>query len=382
MSYRSLRGFQDGRDFFSTRVSWLLPGFVFIITAVFGGIFAFCWFGEIDEIVSVRAVLRPDMNISIVKNAIAGPVVEKLFLEGQKVRKGELLWKINTRSFEVERDNMLREYSMWQAQMKTLSFCLKAMDLGDEAIPDSESEAITRTEIYLAELKKRELASLKAFDAWQREIDMPATMTSAIRIKDLETEKELAQLQYVSFPSQTRLQLQEEQKTINQRMQDIQNSLASIQRRIEDSMVMAPLEGIVEPIKKINQGDYLLSGEEILRIVPSEVGRLKAELIVENRDIARIEVGMPVTLRFTALSPSEFGQLEGRITKVPADVERISSSEEQNVFILEATLDTTYLESKRTGKVYLRVGMTAEGRIRLQHKSIFRFLIERLSFIE
>jgi hypothetical protein len=72
---------------FSTRVSWLLPGFVFIIAALVVGIFIFCWLAEIDVIVKARSVLRPDMNISIVKNAIAGPMVEKLFIESRRYGK-------------------------------------------------------------------------------------------------------------------------------------------------------------------------------------------------------------------------------------------------------------------------------------------------------
>jgi multidrug resistance efflux pump len=40
-------------------------------------------------------------------------------------------------------------------------------------------------------------------------------------------------------------------------------------------MVVAPVDGTVEPIKKVNQGEYLLAGEEIIRIVPTEVVSLR-----------------------------------------------------------------------------------------------------------
>jgi hypothetical protein len=57
------------------------------------------------------------------------------------------------------------------------------MDMSEEVIPVSEKEALIRTAVYFAELKRRELASRKAYDAWKRECDMPITMTSSVRLR-------------------------------------------------------------------------------------------------------------------------------------------------------------------------------------------------------
>ena len=73
-------------------------------------------------------------------------------------------------------------------------------------------------------------------------------------------------------------------------------------------MLTAPISGIAEPLKKFNTGDTVFAGDTLVRIVPDAAAQLKAELSISNKDIAEIRIGMPITLKFAALPPAEYGR--------------------------------------------------------------------------
>lgn len=57
-------------------------------------------------------------------------------------------------------------------------------------------------------------------------------------------------------------------------------------------------------VTKLNTGDYIFAGEEILRIIPQNEEKLKAKIYIDPSYIARVKVGNPVKIKFQGLPPS------------------------------------------------------------------------------
>ena len=57
--------------------------------------------GKIDDVIKVSGIIRTEENVSFVKNVISGKIVEKNFKPGQKVLKGDFLYKIDPEFKEV-----------------------------------------------------------------------------------------------------------------------------------------------------------------------------------------------------------------------------------------------------------------------------------------
>ena len=374
-----LKDYHHSREFFERRVPGVFTWFIVIVMAIFAGALAWAALGEIDVVVKAPALLRPERNISTLKNAVSGPVAVKAFVQGMKVAQGDLLWRVDTTALEVERANTALQELRTIAKFRTLAAYEQAVAAEENTVPATEREAQTRAAVYFAETSRMTLTWKRAVQAWERERDLPASMSTAQKVRDLDTEAQLAKIALEAYRAQERLRLQDEKSILAAERETLAKRRAELERQKIDAEVRAPLDGTVEELKKVNLGDFLLVGEEVARLVPAGADRLKLELSVDNRDIAEIRSGMVVTVRFTALPPSEFGHLSARVVTVPADA--TAQANQPVFFLVEASVDQPWLEDKRGDRIVLKPGMGAEARILIKRKNILRFLLEKLDFL-
>jgi len=374
-----LKDYLHSRDFFDRRIPWVFTWFLAIVAGLFAAVLTWAALGQIDVVVKAPATLRPEHNTSTIKNAVSGPVSHKAFVHGQKVNKGDLLWTVDTTALEVDLANVGVQQARNAAKIRTVGFYDQAVLAEADTVPGAEVEAKAKAAVYFAETARLTLTWQKALQNWQREHDLPAGMVTAQKVKDLDTQAELDKIALDAYRAQARLNIQDQKNALLADREALANRRADLERQKKDAGVRAPLDGTVEDLKKINAGDYLLVGEEVARLVPVGADRLKLELVVDNRDIAEVKVGMPVTVRLTALPPSEYGQLEATVATVPADSTAVTN--QQTVFLVEASLTKPWLENHQGNRVTLKPGMGAEARIILKRKNILRFLLEKLDFL-
>ena len=115
----------------------------------------------------------------------------------------------------------------------------------------------------------------------------------------------------------------------------------------------------ITEVKKMNCGDYIMAGEEVLRIVPEGSSTLKAELYVDPAYVARVSVGNPVKIRFPGLPPSRYGQIETSVSIIPPDCTLLSTG--TPVFVAEAPVSEPYLVSKNGKRALPLPGGTSIG---------------------
>lgn len=374
-----LKDYHHSRDFFERRIPGVFTWFLAIVLLVFAGALTWAALGEIDIVVKAPALLRPERNVSTLKNAVSGPVAIKAFVHGQQVQQGDLLWRVDTTALEVDRANAALQELRTAAKARTLAAYEQAVLADENTVPGTEHEAQTRAAVYFSDTARLTLTWKKAVQAWEREKELPASMTTGQKVRDLETEAQLARIALEGYRAQERLRLQDEKTTLAAEREALAKRRADLERQKVDAEVRAPLAGTVEELKRVNPGDYLLVGEEVARLVPAGAERLKLELAVDNRDIAELRPGMAVTVRFTSLPPSEFGQLDAVVTTVPADTS--AQPNQSTVFLVEASVDQPWLENKRGERIVLKPGMGADARILLKRKNILRFLLEKLDFL-
>lgn len=152
-----------------------------------------------------------------------------------------------------------------------------------------------------------------------------------------------------------------------------------MERDIREADVRAPITGVVEDIKKINLHDYLVSGDDIVRIVPNECETLKLEVHVDTRDIAEVQTGQTVTNLFQGLPPSKYGKIFATVVNVPADSEVVDGK--LSLFRVESTLDKSWVEDRKHKRIRLKPGMQADSQIIVSRKTIMNYLLEKLEFI-
>ncbi|MDR1913818.1 MAG: HlyD family secretion protein [Clostridiales bacterium] len=155
---------------------------------------------------------------------------------------------------------------------------------------------------------------------------------------------------------------------------------AAYSSQLAEYEVIAPINGVLNLTMSVNAGDVVASGTEIGNIVPHNTETFKVLLTVPNSDIAGIKIGDEVKFRFSALPYQEYGVISGEVTNIASDVQTDPATGER-FFMIEATIDNKTILGHSGNEAQIRVGMTAQGQIVSERKTVLKWLLERLNFI-
>lgn len=352
-----------------------------VFTAICGALIAVsaAWAGwfPIEVVVRVPGVIRPMTNVSAVKNPLAGEIAAKEYQSGSWVESGQVLWRIDTKASELDRVNTRRQLQRLGRQWQELVAFSAALDAGAKAVAPHLSEAVSRTEAYFAHLERLELLAASKRDKWVRESLLPPGFALNQTLADLSDEWRLADLDVVRFRAQEQDAIYAEKRRLLTTIEDLENHLAEVERKLGEAEVRAPISGVVEDARKSNPGDFLVAGEEVVRIVPVPQEGLRLELRVDPRDVAEIRVGQVVRCLFAGLPPSRFGATTSAVTAISPDASLING---QAFFLVEAPLLRGWLEEKSGRRVILKPGMLVDSRIIVGAKTVLASFLEKLEF--
>ena len=92
------------REFFQMEIPKELSQIIYVIVAICFFTIAVILFGRTDEVIKTQGYVRTRENVSSVKNVISGKIVELNYKPGEKVAKGEILYKVDAESYEAQRN--------------------------------------------------------------------------------------------------------------------------------------------------------------------------------------------------------------------------------------------------------------------------------------
>lgn len=354
---------------------------LFVLVCVAGVVAGLVWAAvwEIDVVVRAPGTIRPFVNVSTVKNATPGPVGRKAYINGQRVTAGSVLWKIDTAATEVDLANATNQLGRLRIDLEQLDFYAASLESGQNAVPSRFPEAFNRAEAYLANTHRLQLVAQGKQEKWEQESRLPTVMTLTQKIKELKDDWQLSLLELQRLGAEEKEKVYLDRKALLTSIETLTQRRAELQRLIRESEVMAPISGVVDDVKKFNAQDFLMAGEEVLRIVPDRSQVLKLELKVDARDIAEVREGQTVHTLFSGLPPSRYGHVEATVANVPPDALVVNG--ELAYFLVEATLARVEVVDKKGRHLPLKPGMNADSRIVVSRKSILSFLLEKLEFI-
>lgn len=174
------------------------------------------------------------------------------------------------------------------------------------------------------------------------------------------------------------VQINNDVETYVQQIEQLEKELAILEKRMEDSIIKAPTEGIVNVRTKVSVGDLLQAGTEVLTIVPeTNASTYKVQLSVSNQDITNTKVGDQVSFSVHSLPYQEYGKIHGEITKISTDA--IQDPETGlSYYLAEATINNDILYSYNNKESNIKVGMTTDAHIITDSKKILHFLLEKI----
>lgn len=223
-----------------------------------------------------------------------------------------------------------------------------------------------------------------------------------LEVNDLQNQLEQSQFQQRQLKiNQLQSQIQNSQ-VMNQAFQDLQQQLVVLDKEFDTTIqnnqqkliqinaelnqtqfelknldLRAPVEGVIFNLEARVPGVVAQPGQALLQIVPDE--SLIARVQVANDDIADIRVGMPVDIRVDAYPFTEFGAIEGVVTKVGREaLPANNQTGGPTAFPVEIRLQQQFLQQE-TKQSPLVPGMSLIANIKVRERAPISYITEELT---
>lgn len=394
---------------------WLFSIFAFIVWASFA---------EIDEITRGDGEAVPYGQNQIIQNLEGGIVDSILIHEGQSVKAGEIILKINnSKSVSTSRTNEMKFYEL---KAKSLRLNAEANETPFESVETDDSEFIAQirlakrlydsnriemlakdnTIVEQIEQKKSEYreavakidALKKSLEYVKEEIEMTAPMVhegvkSKVDFLKLKREEnDIIQTIEATELSLPRLssaitefrnkRVEQKQLFINNAKKELNEVLAEMARleaqqiaysdQVERTMVRSPVDGIVQKLYINTIGGVVKPGADLVEIVPTSK-KLALEIKIKPSDIAFIHPGAEANVKVSAYDFAIHGGLVGKVTNISPDT--ITDNKENTFYLITVETDKNYLGSEEH-PLHIIPGMTVSVDIVTGKKSVMQYILK------
>ncbi len=151
--------------------------------------------------------------------------------------------------------------------------------------------------------------------------------------------------------------------------------------QIKEATVKAARSGVANSSVELVKGDTLNAGVTVMTIMPDNESSYKANIYVSNKDIGKLKEGMRVKFNVYALPNSEYGYLNGRITKISKDL-KVDEKNGGGCYLVEASIHEKSLYDSKGKELSLKAGMSCQAQMITENKRILKFVLEKMNFLK
>jgi HlyD family secretion protein len=339
--------------FWARGISWALMG----VTG-----FAVAWLAlaKTEEIVTAPGKLEPLGVVKDVQIPVGGVVDQVLVKEGEKVKKGQLLLKLDTeatqdRKISVEKTILFKEQQL-SLKEEELTRYLAVNDTEQQVLRDSlvlEKEVLSRLDKLNREGATAELQFLNQ------------------RNKVQEVEGRLQQAKVERLRQQA--VLEQGARELQSNLADLRSKLIELNVNIRYQTIRAPEAGLVFELKPKSRGFVAQTSEPVMKIVPFD--RLEARVEVPSKDIGFVQVGKAADISIDSFPASDFGVLQGTVRKIGSDAVPPDQLTQFYRFPVDIRLNSQQLKLKSGVNLPLQVGMSITANVKLRKVTYLQLLL-------
>ncbi|KVP39715.1 hypothetical protein WJ87_05900 [Burkholderia ubonensis] len=402
-----------------------------------GALLVWSCFGTVDIIAEAPGRLVPNSLIKLVQPSEMGSVAEVLVSEGQAVRKGAVLLRLDSTSAaadlaaakieEKEASLRLRRVRAELMGQKLVRQADDPMDLFARTLAHYDARRIAhetqvaqekagvsrlQADVAAATETKAKLASvlpsyLEAEAAYRAMGDLQLQSKLAVqeRVRDrIEHERDLRsqtqtlqgliaalnqqQLKVTQLESDYNKELRQEEADLIPRLERAHQEHVKQSHRVSQLELTAPSDGIVKDLAVHAPGTVVSPGAVLMTLIPTN-DTLSAEVWVRNEDSGFVSPGQAVRLKIAAYPFQKYGLLHGKVLRVSPDSSDANASSSLATPALTTTptnsnIPPQYkvlvaLESQKLiqdGKVFpLRAGMQLNAEINQGKRTVMEYLL-------
>lgn len=246
------------------------------------------------------------------------------------------------------------------------------------------------------ERQKQAVAAAKARLDYAKAALHPTQADVAIAQQQIPQAKATAQATLATL-NREREALIQQQIELQKQLERDTHQLQQVEREIRQTVIRAPIDGIIFQLNLRNPSQTLQPGAEIAQIVPNKTP-LVVKALVPAQEINKVEVDQPAQLRISACPYPDYGTLNGKVRTIAPDAisgaiaQRIpshrngavatASREQTGTAVYEVTIEPEkYALSQTQKKCTIQLGMEGRADIISRQETILKFLLRKARLI-
>jgi hemolysin D len=392
-------------------------------------------FGRLDIVAVADGKLVPSSYLKILQPAEQGIVKEILVKEGEWVREGQVLIRMDSVLAAADVNAIRAEYHNRRIALRRIDAQLS----GKPLLRDKQDSAALYAQVgaqYLANVRayenalaqerslrekaRHDLAGAqatkskleqvlphyieqeKAFEKLTQDGFAGRIMYTDKRRERIEKEQDLRAQEFTIAASQAlmeqserkiaqitadyRRQLQTERIEVASLFEKAAQELAKHAHRHQLLELRAPQAGIVKDLATHTAGTVVSPGTILMTLVP-EADNLVAEVWVSNQDVGFVRPGLEAKLKLAAFQFQKYGLIEGRVAHVNADATEAPSPNTRSDALtgrdrpmgplaFRTLVELSRQELVADGRRYpLQPGMQVAGELHLGTRTVLEYLL-------
>lgn len=391
--------------------------------------------GKLDIIAIAEGKLVPQTLVKIVQPAEAGVVRELLVNEGDAVKQGQVLVRLDTTVASADKVGIKSDLATQQLQMRRLEAELADQPMLPKAGDDPERYAqvlnqyTAHRRAFLDGLEQEKSLLTKAEHERKGAADMLSKLQQTLptyqrtaaaydklekegfmgslaaadkqreaieKGKDLDAQQSAVHALNATIAAQTKRisQMQSAYKSdLQKELADVRARTSQLQPSLDKSIykeglmeLRAPQDGVIKDLATTTVGAVVQPGTVVLTLVP-QGEQLFADVNIKNDDVGFVQVGQSAQIKLAAYPFQKYGMLTGKVTRISADATESnpppasSSGNNSSAPIAVATykarvkLDQQVLSDPQGKALVITPGMQVVAEINQGKRTVLEYLL-------
>lgn len=337
------------------------------VLALSAALAAWACVGKLDVVAVAEGRLVPKSQLRIVQPAEGGVMRELLVKEGERVRAGQVLARMDVRATEADAMTVQNEIASRRLQLRRIDAELGVARL--QQLPDDpprlyaqvEAQREARAHAHEASLAEQRTVVARARREVQAAMETQAKLAGALPVlleqeraferlardgyagklmvaqrsrERLEAEQDLRAQEHrvegaraaidqgerriAQINASYRAQLQAERVDAEAQLARLLQDLEKFNHRQRQAELRAPADGVVKDLATQTPGAVLAPGTVLMTLVP-EGEALVAEVWLANQDAGFVASGQSAKLKLASFPFQRYGMLDAKVVRISAD---------------------------------------------------------------
>lgn len=390
---------------------------------------AWLYFGKLDVVVSGQGKLASESGTKILQSSASGTVVDIKVREGQRIKKGDIVVELDKKVAQQNVESVEKTLAIAKIERsiaKGVSSSIVMDDINKSGLTEETKQSlIEKMHAQNDTLESRKLLSSTNLTNLQKQLsqlDSVGKDLNDLLTKDKAKEQQINKLMEHGTPLQ-QMQLRSDLNSVRQKISSLESSLSSQKQQIaqvesaidnaknqaavslnelrvsntataisqdnkiielensltrarvalEQTTIVAPVDGTVLSLKTNTIGGVVSAAQIIAEITPLEES-LVVEASLQSRDIGFVNVGQRVVVKVDAYSFQRYGYLSGTVQSISPDA--IVNDKLGLIYRIKVKLDS--LKTSKNIELKMIPGMNSVVEITTGNRRAIEFLLDPL----